>query len=108
MANDQYACSPTGAQYYARLQEFQHVSALALLDSNREPTSLTLRLQGDVKSSIEGLIAKEKDCCPFMESEVTSEGSRHQWIIRVPSGAENCLDDLTRVADYVVSGRPRG
>lgn len=67
------ACSLTGEDLGAREREWRAVAQEALLGRTAIADGLRLRFRGtpEVSERLQGLIAAERECCPFLDMVLT-------------------------------------
>ena len=101
------ACSLTPEDYAERLREFRHLFVTALLESRREPTRLYLTLDPVAASAddVRDLLRREQECCSFFSFSVEAQPTAIQVEAVVPEGADECLDDLERLATRTLAAR---
>ena len=99
-SNVTLACSLSPAEYAERLRAFRRLFAVSLREMRREPTRLQLRLDADTAGEAEGrdLLRREQECCPFFSFTVEQTAGSVAVETVVPDGAEECLNDLERLA----------
>jgi hypothetical protein len=101
------ACSLTPADYAERVREFRRLFVTALRASRREPTRLYLSIDPAAarEDDVRDLLRREQECCPFFSFSVESHSAAIQVEAAVPEGAEECLDDLERMATRTLAAR---
>jgi hypothetical protein len=94
------ACSLSAAEYAERLRAFRRLFAVSLQAVRREPTRLQLLLDADTAGDAEvrDLLRREQECCPFFSFTVERTAGSIAVETVVPLGAEECLNDLERLA----------
>jgi hypothetical protein len=94
------ACSLTPGDYAQRLQEFRQLFATSLRETRREPTRLHLWLDPAAarEDEVRDLVRREQECCSFFSFSVEASQAAIRIEAAVPDGAEECLDDLERMA----------
>lgn len=70
------------------------LNARALLNSRREGRSLILSYSGDALTDVERLVQQEKECCAFLDFNITMANARIILTITAPADAENMLDNV--------------
>jgi hypothetical protein len=94
------ACSLSAAEYAERLRAFRRLFAVSLQEVRREPSRLQLMLDAGTAGDAEvrDLLRREQECCPFFS--FTVERTLGSIVVEtvVPSGAEECLNDLQSLA----------
>jgi hypothetical protein len=101
------ACSLTPADYAERLREFRRLFTTALLESRREPARLYLNLDPSAarEEDVRDLLRREQECCAFFTFSVSAEPAATHVEAAVPMGAEECLDDLERLAASTLAAK---
>ncbi len=64
-----------------------------LLASRREPLALHLTCAGEAMPEVQALVAKEADCCTFLDFDLRA-GEPVQLTIRAPESATSAADEL--------------
>jgi hypothetical protein len=97
------ACSLSPGDYAQRLRDFRPLFASSLRASRREPTRLHLTLDPSTarEEEVRDLLRREQECCPFFNFSVEATAAELRIQAEVPEGAEECLDDLERLASRV-------
>jgi hypothetical protein len=101
------ACSLTPGDYAQRLREFRQLFATSLQESRRESTRLDLVLDAATagEDQVRDLLRREQECCPFFSFSVQSSPPVVRVQAAVPDGADECLDDLERMATRALAAR---
>jgi hypothetical protein len=101
------ACTLSPDDYAERVREFRQLFATALLEWRREPTRLYVSLDPHSahESDVGDLLRREHECCPFFSFTVEASPSALRVEVAVPAGADECLDDLERLATGSLSRR---
>ncbi|MCA1648204.1 MAG: hypothetical protein LC797_23010 [Chloroflexi bacterium] len=99
------ACSLTPGEYAERFHEFRRLFTTSLQDSRREPTRLFLRLDAAKahEADVRDLLRREQECCPFFSFDVQLGGDVLLVEAQVPDGADECLDELERLATRMLT-----
>jgi hypothetical protein len=94
------ACSLSPREYAQRRRDFRRLFAVALRESRREPARLHLVLDASTarEDEVRDLLRREQECCPFFSFAVEATSNTVRVTASVPAGAEECLDDLERIA----------
>lgn len=102
------ACSLTPADYAERLREFRQLFATALRESRREPTRLYLTFEPHEarEDAVRDLLHREQECCPFFSFTVEAQPAAVQVEAAVADGADECLNDLERMATTALAAKP--
>jgi len=90
------ACSLDAGALSDRLAHMAELGGAALLDARIDGRRALLRFTAgnEVRGRLEGIIAAEARCCPFLGMDVTEESGRLTLTIVAPAGAEPVLDDV--------------
>jgi hypothetical protein len=101
------ACSLTPGDYAQRLREFRQLFATSLQESRREPARLYLVLDAARagEDQVRDLLRREQECCSFFTFSVQASLSVVRVEAAVPDGANECLDDLERMATRALAAR---
>ena len=101
------ACSLTPGDYAQRLREFRQFCATSLRETRREPARLHLSLDPAAlrAGELRDLLRREQECCPFFSFSVEASPESIRVEAAVPDGAEECLDDLERMASGALGTR---
>jgi hypothetical protein len=93
-------CSLSAGEYAERLRAFRRLFALSLQQVRREPTRLQFRLDVETagEAEVRDLLRREQECCPFFSFTVERTAGSLAVETVVPDGAEECLNDLERLA----------
>jgi hypothetical protein len=109
ITNDAFeiACTLSPGDYAERVREFRQLFAIALLESRREPTRLYLSLDPRAArgSDVRDLLRRERECRPFFSFTVEASPTALRVEAAVPVGADECLDDLERMATRALTSR---
>jgi hypothetical protein len=100
-------CSLTPADHAERLREFGRLFATALRESRREPTRLYLSLDPLTarEDEVRDLLKREQECCPFFSFSIDAQPAAIHVEAAVPDGADECLNDLERMATRVLGAK---
>jgi arsenate reductase len=91
------ACSLDGAGIEARLSRLRAIGAASLVDVDRpEKRRALLRFRegGETRASLEGVVAAERACCPFLDLELTERDDLIQLGIEAPEEGVPVLEEL--------------
>jgi len=101
------ACSLSPGEYAERLREFRRLFAVALREVRRRSTDLHLVLDASTagEAKVRDLLRREQACCPFFSFSVEVMPGTLVVEAAVPDGAEECLDDLERLAGRALAAR---
>jgi len=100
------ACTLSPGDYAERLRAFRRLFAASLRGVRREPTHLPLTFEDGAgrEGELRDLLRREQECCPFFGFAVAAAGDALVVEVTVPDGAEECLDDLVRLAGRARAG----
>jgi hypothetical protein len=100
-------CSLTPGDYAQRLREFRQLFATSLQELRREPTRLHLVLDAARagEDQVRDLLRREQECCSFFSFSTQASPSVVRIEAAVPDGADECLDDLERLATRALAAR---
>ena len=90
------ACSLDAGALSDRLAHMAELGGAALLDARIDGRRALLRLAagGEVRRRLDGIVAAEARCCPFLGMDVTEEPGTLTLTIIGPAGAEPVVEDL--------------
>jgi len=90
------ACSLTAAEMSTRLSEMRAVGERALLSSQSTGEGALLRLRpgAQTRARIEELVAAEKECCPFLDFELSEREDALELTIRSPEAGRAVVQEL--------------
>jgi hypothetical protein len=92
------ACSLSPGDRATRQLEWASLSDRLIELDRRNLLDITLRFRRDseTRSLLTRLVEAERDCCPFLDLELTPPGSDLALSIRGPKGAEQVIEGLIR------------
>ena len=90
------ACSLSATDLSTRLRELAELGRTALVDVRHGQTRAELRFAAGagVRDRVEGIVAAESQCCPFLAMGVTDEPDTVVLTVQAPDGAEAVLQEL--------------
>ena len=89
------ACSLSAADRAGRLEEMSSLSARVLsIERDRGGSLLRFERDRETESRISGIVAAERECCPFLDLTLRSEGSELSLSISGPEGAEPVIAEI--------------
>lgn len=90
------ACSLTANQLPSRLEEIAAIGASSLIAREGEAGSHTLRFHPseETKMRLEGIVAAERRCCPFLELALHQRGEELVLTIGAPADGQAVADQL--------------
>lgn len=96
-ANDtplEIACSLGAGDFNERIAGIQALARRALLSSRREPLRLHLTYSAEALADVQELVAKESDCCAFLDFDLRHEKGKVDLMITVPASAALAAEEL--------------
>lgn len=87
------ACS-LGNGFKKRAENIEALGQRALLASQREPLRLQLTYSKDALSTLQNLVAKEAECCPFLDFAWQHSDDKVDLTITAPKSAAAIIDEL--------------
>ena len=83
------ACSLDAGDVKARTQSIRELAERSLLSARRTGLTLSLTYARDALDELRELVAKERECCPFLDFRLSDDGDGlHLWITAPPEAAE--------------------
>jgi hypothetical protein len=88
------ACSLTAGEARARGAEIEDLFRAGLERCDREDRELrlTFRVPDVDEPALTDLVARERECCPFLDFELSKNAGRLVLVIGAPAGAGPALD----------------
>jgi hypothetical protein len=103
------ACSLSAAEAEDRAAEFAGIFAHTVATVERDPLTLSVTLRAGVDpSKVAALLAREQECCPFYNVEITAAAGGLRVAVRVPRGAGLTLDWLQSLAEDSLAAQAAG
>jgi hypothetical protein len=92
------ACSLSPGDMAARQLEWASLSDRLIELERRKPLDVGLRFRSDsgTQSQLTRLVEAERECCPFLDLQLTPSGADLTLSIRGPKGAEPVIEGLIR------------
>lgn len=87
------ACTLDAPDFKERVASIRDLASCHLLSSNRQPLALRLTYAAEALPEVEDLVAKESDCCAFLDFDIRA-GEQIELIITAPESAALAADDL--------------
>lgn len=87
------ACTLGSGELKHRIAGIRDLSCRHLLSSRREPLALHLTYPAAALAEVEDLVAKEADCCAFLDFDLQA-GDIVQLTITAPVSAASAADEL--------------
>ena len=90
------ACSLDAGALSDRLAHMAELGGAALLDARLDGRRALLRFAAgkEVRGRLDGIVAAEARCCPFLGMDLTEEPGTLTLTIIGPAGAEPVVEDL--------------
>ncbi len=98
MPNDQpIACSLSATELPQRLAEMAALGHAALIETSRAGSQAELRFApgATVRQRLEGIVANEARCCPFLTMTVSEKPDAITLHLAAPDGAEKAVSEIT-------------
>ena len=87
------ACTLEAPDFKERVAGIRDLASRHLLSSRREPLALHLTYAAEALSEVEELVAKESDCCAFLDFDIRA-GDQIELTITAPESAALAADEL--------------
>ncbi|MGB3338201.1 MAG: hypothetical protein WBA73_13575 [Devosia sp.] len=87
------ACSLGASDFRERVAGIRDLASRHLLSSRREQLALHLTYAAEALPEVEVLVAKESDCCAFLDFDLRA-GDRVELTITAPESAGLAADEL--------------
>ena len=87
------ACTLDGRDFKERVAGIRDLASRHLLSSRREPLVLHLTYASEALPDVQALVAKEADCCAFLDFDLRA-GDPVLLTIRAPESAASAADEL--------------
>lgn len=99
------ACSLAPAELEDRKRLMQSIGAGSVEGVDLDQGRLTIRFadKQDLRDSLEGLIALEAKCCPFLEFRIEQAAGTLTLAVEAPDGPESSLDAIRHMLASPVS-----
>jgi len=88
-----FACTLNSGDFEDRHAGIRNLSYRHLLSSRREPRALRLTYTAAARAEVEDVVAKETECCPFLDFEL-EVGEIVQLTITAKENAASAADEL--------------
>ncbi|CDN56519.1 Hypothetical protein RG1141_CH42050 [Neorhizobium galegae bv. officinalis bv. officinalis str. HAMBI 1141] len=88
------ACTLGAGDFKGRVASIQALARRSLLSSRREPLRLYLTYTGDALAEVQDLVAKEAECCAFLEFALSHDASKVELVITAPASTADAADEL--------------
>ncbi|HTO28985.1 MAG TPA: hypothetical protein VL017_10375 [Devosia sp.] len=86
-------CTLDSTDLKARADSIRDLASRHLLSSRREPLRLHLTYSGAALPEVENLVARESECCAFLDFDIKSS-ERVELTITAPESATLAADEL--------------
>ncbi len=87
------ACTLDSSDFKDRVAGIRDLASRHLLSSRREPLRLHLTYAAEALPDVQDLVAKESECCAFLDFDIV-EGERVVLTITAPESAALAADEL--------------
>lgn len=87
------ACTLDAPDFKERVASIRDLASRHLLSSHREPLVLRLTYAAEALPEVEALVAKESECCAFLDFDILA-GDATQLTITAPKSAALAADEL--------------
>jgi MerR family transcriptional regulator, copper efflux regulator len=83
------ACSLTPGEYAVRAREWRELASAALMEKSSIEGGLRLRFRREdqVHAALEGLVAAERECCPFLDLGIRTSDTAIELDVTGPAEA---------------------
>jgi hypothetical protein len=88
------ACTLGAGDLKARVASIQDLARRSLKASQREPLRLHLTYGPEALAEVQDLVAKESDCCAFMDFDLRHDEAAVELTITAPQAAAAAADEL--------------
>ena len=93
------ACTLTGADFAARVEELRTLGRDGLVSVAEAPGRAVLRFRPDaeIRQRVEAAAAAEAECCAFLDFEVAHDGEATTLTISAPNGGDEVVAEFAAV-----------
>lgn len=88
------ACTLGANDFKARTDEIRHLARRSLRYASREPQALRLVYEPEARHEVRALVAKEQQCCSFLNFSVREDTGSIELTIYAPASATEAADAL--------------
>lgn len=88
------ACSLDAGDFKARTKSIRELAERSLMSSHRGPLTLSLTYSAEALDEVRDLVAKERDCCPFLDFRLSNDRDGVHLRITAPQEAADAADLL--------------
>lgn len=88
------ACTLGAGDFKERVAGIRDLARRSLRASRREPLRLHLTYTADALAEVEDLVAKESDCCSFLDFDLQHDAETTRLTITAPVEALTAADEL--------------
>lgn len=88
------ACTLGAGDFKERVAGIRDLAHRSLRNSRREPLRLHLTYTADAFSEVQDLMAKESDCCSFLDFDLQHDAETTKLTITAPVEALTAADEL--------------
>ncbi len=88
------SCTLGAGDFKARVAGIEDLARRSLKASRREPLRLHLTYGPEALAEMQDLVAKESDCCAFMDFDLRYDETAVELTITAPAAAATAADEL--------------
>lgn len=88
------ACTLGAGDFKERVAEIRGLARRSLRRSERDALTLRLTYDRDALAVVEDIVAKESDCCAFLDFDLRHDAAGVQLAITAPASAADAADQL--------------
>lgn len=88
------ACTLGADDFKGRVADIRDLARRSLRQSHREPLTLHLTYDSDALAEVRDLVAKEADCCAFLDFNLRHDAAAVHLAITAPPSAADAADEL--------------
>lgn len=88
------ACTLGADDFKERVAGIRDLARRSLRRSEREPLTLRLTYDRDALDKVQDLVAKEADCCAFLDFDLRHDAAGVHLAITAPASAAEAADEL--------------
>lgn len=88
------ACTLAAGDFKERVEGIRDLARRSLITSERKPLELSLTYVPEALAEVEQLVAKEAECCAFLDFTVNQDGGAVRLTITAPVDALAAADEL--------------
>lgn len=88
------ACSLDAGDFKARTKSIRELAERSLVSARRDGLTLWLAYAAEAENEVRDLVAKERECCPFLDFDLTQDIKGVHLRITAPAEAADAADLL--------------